>query len=199
MARADEVGDFGLGWLVREGGDEGEGAVEFQDPVFDIWMTLHFTPGQMADPMITGPDADPDGDGVENLKEFASNLNPTTADEAVLVAGSGTSGLPLVEVRNVSGGERLVVEYIRRLGIGDLVYTPLFGMDLGDPGTWSTGGVETVTPIDSSFERVVREDGVVVDALETGIQLQLIFLKRSGLKENPIFLLKKLPLCPQGI
>jgi len=45
-------------------------AVTLKDPPFDAWRAARFTPGELADPLISGPAADPDGDGLTNLLEF---------------------------------------------------------------------------------------------------------------------------------
>lgn len=119
-------------------------------------------------PSLRGPNAlsggDPDGDGASNAFEYASNLDPTVKDGLKLTAGTGVAGQPLAELRTVSGRKRLVIEYVRRLGVSDLVYAPKFGGDLGNPDGWVLGGVETVTPINGHFERVVREDSIGVGA-----------------------------------
>lgn len=44
-----------------------------------------FYPGE-SDPLIVGPDADPDGDGVSNLKEFALGGNPSVSDGGATAA-----------------------------------------------------------------------------------------------------------------
>lgn len=47
---------------------------------------------------------------------------------------------------------------------GDLVYTPLFVVDLAAWKSWATGATETVTSIEGDFEGVVCEDAVLVGA-----------------------------------
>jgi hypothetical protein len=44
----------------------------------DTWRAAHFTLAQLADPAISGPHADPDGDGLPNLLEYALDLDPLT-------------------------------------------------------------------------------------------------------------------------
>lgn len=41
------------------------------------WQTDFFTPGEVANPQISGPLADPDGDGLPNLAEYLTVSNPT--------------------------------------------------------------------------------------------------------------------------
>lgn len=43
---------------------------------FAEWQSDHFSPAQLADPDISGPLADPDGDGLANMLEYAAVKNP---------------------------------------------------------------------------------------------------------------------------
>ncbi|MCF7760871.1 MAG: autotransporter-associated beta strand repeat-containing protein, partial [Cephaloticoccus sp.] len=52
---------------------------------FDLWSDQYFTPEELADANISGPSADPDGDGLTNLLEYALDLGPKAVD---------TTGLP---------------------------------------------------------------------------------------------------------
>jgi Subtilase family len=47
---------------------------------YDEWKNIYFLPEQLADVKITGQNADPDGDGVTNLMEFALGGNPLVAE-----------------------------------------------------------------------------------------------------------------------
>jgi hypothetical protein len=47
---------------------------------YSQWIGLHFSPAQAADPAVTGPFADPDGDGMPNIAEYAFGRNPQLAD-----------------------------------------------------------------------------------------------------------------------
>jgi len=62
---------------------------------FELWLEGCFTQAQMNDPMITGPDADPDGDGRGNLFEFTQGTSPKVADFAPDVVD--------IEVRDIEG------------------------------------------------------------------------------------------------
>jgi hypothetical protein len=44
------------------------------------WQAVHFTAAQLADPRLSGDDADPDHDGLANLLEYACGLDPWRRD-----------------------------------------------------------------------------------------------------------------------
>ena len=46
------------------------------NPPFLRWQRRKFSPSQLADPLISGPDADPDSDGLNNLAEYAQGTRP---------------------------------------------------------------------------------------------------------------------------
>ncbi len=98
--------------------------------------------------------ADDDGDQLSLLEEYAFNLDPTSNNIATLLSGTGTSGLPLIEM----DGDHLQVEYIRRRNDSSLTYTAEFSSDLLT-GYAPATGVEMITIIDAEFERVVVSDG----------------------------------------
>ncbi|MGJ8696699.1 MAG: hypothetical protein ACSHYF_10300 [Verrucomicrobiaceae bacterium] len=43
---------------------------------FQLWQELHWVGDDLADEAISGPNGDPDGDGIPNLLEFTLELNP---------------------------------------------------------------------------------------------------------------------------
>ncbi len=120
---------------------------------YAAWQTLYFSPTQIANPALSDPAADFDGDGVSNLLEFALNLDPIFAEPKLMDAGTGLRGLPLVRLETDGGFTRVTVEFVRRSsGSGaDLTYTPQFSTDLT---TWTATGTSTVTSLNSRWERV---------------------------------------------
>jgi hypothetical protein len=48
---------------------------------FAAWLGDYFTPAEIADPLITGPLANPEGDGMANLTEYATRTNPRKASQ----------------------------------------------------------------------------------------------------------------------
>ncbi len=120
---------------------------------FGAWQRLYFTPSEIALAGVSGSLSDADGDGICNLLEYALNLEPKFGARTGMVAGTGLSGLPLVAMETLSGSGRLTLEFVRRVdGMeSGLIYTPQFGTTLGD---WVAGGEETVTAINTRWERV---------------------------------------------
>lgn len=104
------------------------------------------------------PEANPAGDGINNLMKYAFGMDPLLAYGLgrVLEPGIGTSGLPAVTLGEDS---RLRVEYVRRLAAMDLIYQVQFGSGLG-AADWSPAGKgsETTQPIDDEWERVIVTD-----------------------------------------
>ena len=124
---------------------------------FSAWQRLYFTPAQIAAPATTGPLADFDGDGINQLLEFALNLDPTFNEQAAMLPNTGLRGLPAARLENIAGAERLTLEFVRRTsGSGSgLTYTPEFSSDLT---AWLAVGSETVTAINPRWERVKITD-----------------------------------------
>jgi hypothetical protein len=100
------------------------------------------------------PDAVPFNDGVPNLLKYAFNMNATGPDTSVLSAG-GSSGLPQITIDSSGAEPVLKVAFLRRKGSG-LIYTPQRSDNLGNFQAMT--GTQTVTSIDSQWERVTVEE-----------------------------------------
>jgi hypothetical protein len=70
-----------------------------QDP-WQQWIAAAFDPAVQNDPGLTGPDADPDGDGKSNLLEYACGFPPAASDSE-----------PLITVSSV--GDSIVLRFYR--------------------------------------------------------------------------------------
>lgn len=137
------------------------GTTSLSNESYAAWQTLYFSLAQITSPATTSPLADFDADGVGNLLEFALNLDPTFSEQATMTPATGLRGLPSIRLENISGSDRLTIEFVRRTsGSGSgLTYTPQFSSDLED---WQPVGTETVTAINPRWDRVK-----IVDTLTT--------------------------------
>ena len=142
-------------------------AAAFKDRSFTVlgdnlgaWSTRHFTAAELGNPLISGPLADFDRDGLNTLLEFALNLDPKTGDPTTMTAVIGTRGLPLIRSEKVSGQPKLTAEYVRRRAAGQpgITYRMEFSDDLGNANSWTESSAEVVTQIDPTWERVKVTD-----------------------------------------
>ncbi len=62
---------------------------------FSEWQSSKFNTGELADPAISGANADPDGDGRQNLIEYAYGLEPFASDQDESTVAVGPNGLTL--------------------------------------------------------------------------------------------------------
>jgi hypothetical protein len=81
---------------------------------FDTWRAQYFTAAELANPAISGPDADPDGDGFTNNQEYLSGTNPRDPQSYLkiespqLVGGAGDQ----FRIRfNAAAGKSFSIQY----------------------------------------------------------------------------------------
>lgn len=132
---------------------------------FEAWQVLHF--GSAGNP-DAGPKADPDNDGVNNLAEFAFNLNPQQPDASTFAPG-GSSGLPRYAVEVVNERERMTVEFVRRAGCGSYLVEASSDMitwiealtisvegPVALPGGWERLKLADEAPVSTEARRFLR-------------------------------------------
>lgn len=122
------------------------------------WQEAFFTPAQTADPTVGGADADPDGDGLANLIEYALNLHPRELDDH--------DRRPSVSVEN---DNELVLIYRVNKAATELVYRVESSPDLI---TWT--------------EESLSEELVDIDVDGDG-KTELVKV-RKNLSENKLFI-----------
>lgn len=114
---------------------------------FTTFKAQYFNSDEQANSAISGDNADPDSDGLNNLLEYALGLDPKFPNSA----NQKPSVIP-------SGG-RLLFSYLHRLDTTDLTYTPEVSSDLV---TWNSGPSFidnfSVVPINSQLEMVHVRD-----------------------------------------
>lgn len=114
---------------------------------YEAWKLALFSSTQAADPLVSGLNTDPDGDGANNLMEYAFNGNPLIP---------GVAGKPQTENLTEGGQEYLAIRYQRRKGDNTLRTTVESTADLSAV-TWLGMGVQVgvPTPVGMDYEEVV--------------------------------------------
>ncbi len=124
---------------------------------YAAWQATRFTTPELADSAISGDTADPDGDGLNNLTEFALSREPRVADSAAAWTTA---------VQNVSGTNYLTITFRRRAPALDLAYAVQSTADLAGTPTWTPDAVQvgSATPNGDGTETVTYRDAVASDA-----------------------------------
>ena len=133
-------------------------------PPYQLWQQANFTAAELTNSAISGDTADPDGDGIPNLMEYAFGLNPKVPN---------LSGLPSASIQNLGGTNFLTITYKQVLYNTDISYTvqvssdlvtwdsgPGFTTPIGQPidngdGT-ETWTVQSLVPVDLATVRFIR-------------------------------------------
>ncbi len=128
--------------------------VFFRSP-YEQWALDHGVDGS-----IGAMSSDDDHDNIEQLLEFAFNLDPVAADWKIHdPAVDPPSGLPRMVVIEDSSGPVIRLQYLRRKSIPGLSYEAQFGSSLDSlAGPGSTTVVEDLTPQWPDWERVTVDD-----------------------------------------
>ncbi len=117
---------------------------------FGIWQTRVFTENQRADALVSGPEADPDRDGLTNVLEYALALDPLRESSSGIVFSTET----------LEGKAYLRFAYSRPANPIDLSYEPQVSADLR---VWTDDVVE----IGRTSTAKLTEAVTVRDALST--------------------------------
>lgn len=110
---------------------------------FAKWQASWFDAAELADAAISGPGADPDGDGSNNLIEHAFGTDPRAGAAAGLTDGLG---LPEFSITAEGGALYQTLVYPRRRAgteTSPTTYQPLFADSSAGP--WTADGVTTTT------------------------------------------------------
>lgn len=120
-------------------GSAAQASITIHDRPIDDWKQGAF--GLNAnDPQWSGDSADPDADGVENLTEYALNLNPTS---------TSTDGLPT----HLAEPTELSLYYQENSHASDVTVTPVWSDGLSD---WSSDGFSETLLNDNGMTRQMK-------------------------------------------
>jgi hypothetical protein len=142
--------DFGnpVAWAISDGamGSPGSADTAFAQ-AYHGWDNFHFTSLERDDPLISGPDADPDGDGRNNADEYALGTHPRVAD------------LPVLEFTWSMDGDtrRPALRFRRPANALDVTYELLAGGTLNDWPVVSTTTASS-SPLPGNVEEVILRD-----------------------------------------
>ncbi|MDB4409000.1 chitobiase/beta-hexosaminidase C-terminal domain-containing protein [Akkermansiaceae bacterium] len=134
------------------------GGVPDGQVTFALWQQGEFTEAERNNPAISGMEADPDGDGSNNLLEFALGSSPTDVlSEPVGVTGS---------VETIGNDRHLVLSYTRTAGVRAVNFLSELSDDLQN---WSGGGIPTGSEIfnpDGTITAKLRHPTPITDEID---------------------------------
>jgi hypothetical protein len=112
------------------------------DPNFyPEWIAQMFP--KASNPLIIGPQADPDRDGLVNILEFGLGLNPSRRD--IMPWIPGRAGLPIRSVRTIGGVKYFTLSVRRPIGREGIVYV----VTVSDPSSNAQPAIEEGAPMNN--------------------------------------------------
>ena len=141
-------------------------ALAIRNLSYSAWAVGRFTAAELSDPNVSGWNADPNGDGLPNLLEYALNRDPKATN------GNGVF-TPTVRHDTFDGNDYLTISYTRRKPPRDVSYHVETSDDLM---IWSEGATYTQ-------ESQISDDGngstetVTVRALPPANQVSKKFMR----------------------
>jgi autotransporter-associated beta strand protein len=135
--------DSGMAWETSSLHPSGSVSVVSTRTAFEDWQHAEFTEEQLADPSVSGPNVDPNRDGVVNKLEFFLNRDP--------LGPNVPSSLPRIALN----GGYLEFLFTRRIAaVNEMIHAVEWSDDLGG-GFWSDNGVtEEVIGQDTEVQHV---------------------------------------------
>lgn len=107
---------------------------------WELWQAAKFSAGEMADLTSTGPLADPDQDGIGNILEYATGMDPVRADAVPQAVSKTATELEFVFTKNKAAT--------------DVTYTVEWSDDLGS--SWNTDGVTNSILSDNASSQQIK-------------------------------------------
>lgn len=137
-----------LAWAISgaPGGSPGAADVSFAQ-AYHGWDNHHFTALERDDPAVSGPAADPDGDGRSNAEEYALATDPRRVDRPALVFAWSESG----------GTRRPALRFRRPSGALDVTYELLAGANPAATAVVA-GEAVAIEAVDAATETLLLAD-----------------------------------------
>jgi hypothetical protein len=139
-----------------------------------VWRTIYFSPDVLSNPdleaTVWGDNADADGDGVTNIREYLFGTNPLSADP-----GDATE----IQITPSGNPDTVLVTYNRRVDDWHLSYALQTSSDFY---TWQTVDPvlivnETTVPLGAGVQQVTQEVQMGTDAAAPQVfSVKVIFL-----------------------
>jgi len=144
-----------------------DGALDLRSLIFAEWKEAQFTAEQQADPLFSGPDADPDGDGISNLGEYVHGGSPNQVD------ANPVEILLSRDAQDQIGG--VTVTFVWTRGMTDVGYELQISTDLE---TWKKLDSEVLKTIRRPLSDLItlRAEPPDIGATEVFVRLRVIEL-----------------------
>ena len=121
---------------------------------YQNWLNTNFTPAERDNPLISGPLADPDGDGRINRTEYAQGTSPRVANTADSPAGS---------IVHVGGTDYLTLSFRRNRAASDVIVIVEVSDTLATPTPWSP--VWASNSADQTYRVSISDNGDGTDTI----------------------------------
>jgi hypothetical protein len=139
------------------------GAYEAPPTTYSAWQAEYFSPAELADPLVSGPNATPAGDGVSNFVKFASGLGAWSTPPAI----PSPESAPFQD----SGQRIWPFVYYRNTWVTGLDYTFRYSSNLNG---WDDAIVTEDRLLSTSNGIETRQASIQCEAGEQGfVQLQV--------------------------
>lgn len=141
IAIVPDSGNYGLATPVKA-------SIIIEDQPFDGWRFGQFTMSQLANSLVSGDLADPDGDGLGNLLEFATGRQPQLAD-AVGVSRGGSQIVAGMIYQTLTYDRRVASGLMGDVEISSDLLVWRSGVDLLEESILADDGLEQVVRVRS--------------------------------------------------
>ena len=145
--------DFAAGWGIGEPlhGSPGTLNSSVIRQQFAGWLNHHFSEAEILDPLVSGPAADPNGDGLTNFHHYAFGSNPRAA------------GVPTDQPLSAIRGNFLEFTHQQRAAALDLEYLTETSDNLNAWTIIEAPVIQTSTADINSMVTVTRRDPRIID------------------------------------